>query len=773
MAKQQTKKTVPNPVPQNKEGLPKQQDKTKVPFKLEIASLPRLTPYIPGLLLFIASVIISLLVYKDYGLGYDEVIQRLVGITNYEYIFHNDQTLKTIEFRDLGAGFELPLVFIEKLFNLDDSRDIFMTRHLVTNLFFLFSVFCGYVLALRLFKDQYIACLCFILLAFHPRIYAHSYFNTKDIPFLSMFIIVFLLCQVAFEKNKPVWYLLLGFGCGYATSIRAMGILLVPCITLFFLIDFFRSRYLKGDSLKTAKNFAVFIVGFCGLLYLCWPILWSNPIHYFIEEFKSLSHINWDGEVLLAGKSIRSNMLPWYYVPVWFSITMPELWLLLGVAGFGWVIFSFARRPLSFLLNTPDRNYLLYLACFTIPVIAVLALNSINYDDWRHLYFIYPSFVMLVLYVVNKLAVGKKRLIVWGVCALQICLTAFFMIRYHPYQEVYFNNLISHNKEYLRNNYDMDYWSCSFKQGLEYLLDADKSKTISINCSDEMVLKNSIILLPEEDRKRIQFNSYDKADYFITNYRNHPYDFPSYETKFSITVLNSTILSIFKIEKDPAKQKKYAAEEIAILNRFSASNPDDYFAQFQIGLLYYNIGETDSAEVHYKKAITLNNAQISAINNLAYIYRVEKRYPEAIELFKRIVALDPNYQGAQMALGKTYLAAGQYDSAEVHEQMGIDQNPNSDAINDLAGLYFSRKEYRQAIALCKNAIKLKPGDAHPYANIGLCYSNLNMFDSAIVYSKMAISIDPTLGLPYQSLVHIYTTMNKPDSARIYQAVLKQ
>jgi len=479
--------------------------------------------YLPGILLLLTGAVIAIFVYRDYGMSWDEPIQRLVGTTSYDYVFNGDQTLKTIEFRDLGAGFELPLVFVEKLFNLTDYRDIYQMRHLVSNLFFLLSAFCGYLLALRLFKEQFIACLGFILLAFHPRIYAHSFLNTKDIPFLSVFIIAFLLCEVAFEKNKPVWYLLLGFACGYATSIRAMGVLLIPCISGFFLIDLLRAKYLKEKTLPVARNFLLFIAGFCALLYVAWPILWSNPVHYFIEEFKRLSHINWDARVLLAGKTFKSDMLPWYYTPLWFSITIPELWLLSGLAGFVWILIAFVKNPLKFLLNTHERNFLLYIACFVGPVIAVTALNSINYDDWRHLYFIYPSFVMLALFAINKIAAGKKKLIVALLCLLQIGFTSFFMVKYHPFQNVYFNNFVSHAPEFLRKNYDMEYWGGSFKQGLDHILETDKSKTIKINSNYFDPLRNNLLMLDNEGRNRIQTTGQDDADYFFYKFQRPSY----------------------------------------------------------------------------------------------------------------------------------------------------------------------------------------------------------------------------------------------------------
>jgi hypothetical protein len=501
----------------------------------------------PGVVLLCLSVIVGLLCYKNYGMSWDEPIQRGIGRVTYDYVTNGNQLLKTYEDRDLGTGFEYPLIKLEKSLHLTDTRDIYLMRHIVTHLFFLLSVFCGYLLAMRLFKDQFIAILAFILLAFTPRIYAHSFFNTKDIPFFSVFIITFLIAQVAFEKNKPAWYLLLGCACGYATSIRPMGIMLVPCITTFLLIDYCRNIYLEEKTTTAIFNGLLFVIGFCGLLYAAWPLLWSAPLFYFTEEIKTQAHIFFDGYVLFRGSIISARQLPWDYLPVWFAITVPEVWLLAGLTGFIWVNISFFKRPLQYLLNVPQRNLLLYIACFAAPVIAVIALHSVNYDDWRHLYFIYPSFVMLALFAIHKLATRRRRIIVLSVCGAQILAVAFFMVRYHPFQQVYFNHLVSHKKEFLRNNYDLEYWGCAYTNGMEYILAHDTAAIIRIDHGLDPTM-NAYFFIPAEQRKRIVIvDSTGHPDYLITNFRNHPADYNYPHIMYNIEVLNSSILRVYKV----------------------------------------------------------------------------------------------------------------------------------------------------------------------------------------------------------------------------------
>ena len=179
-----------------------------------------------GLILFVVALIICAATYKDYGIAWDEPAQRELGNVAYDYVCHLPSTYTTFSNRQYGVGFELPLIAIERYLKLTDSRDIYLMRHCATHLLFLLSAFSGYILFFRLFKNKYLASLGFLMIAFAPGIYAHSFFNSKDLPFLSLFLITLTITQVVFERNKTLGYLILGALCGYTTSIRIMGVML-------------------------------------------------------------------------------------------------------------------------------------------------------------------------------------------------------------------------------------------------------------------------------------------------------------------------------------------------------------------------------------------------------------------------------------------------------------------------------------------------------------------------------------------------------------------
>ena len=503
-----------------------------------------LAEYLPGLILFIIAAVIGLAVYQDYGMAWDEPFQRDFGLISYDCFLggSKNQLINTVNYH--GCGFEIVLAVIEKWLNITDSRDIYLMRHLASHLFFLVSCYFGYVLVYRLFRSRFLACLGFIMLAFMPRIYVHSFVNSKDIPFLCALIIAFAACEAAFQKRNYVLFIAAGAFCGFATSIRIAGVILYLFIALFLLIDTAAAG--KQQKAKPFRHLLVFSAAFALFTYLFWPYLWKNPVNNFAESCRALAHFDWAGNILFRGGMVNATRLPWTYFPVWFGISTPLLWLVAGICGMVWLIIDFIKHPAAFLTNTPSRNFLLYLLFFLAPVLAAILLHSVIYDDWRHLYFVYPAFALLAVYGLNKLLHTRYKLIVQVACAAQVCAIGWFMISSHPFQQVYFNELVPRDAEYLRRNYELDYWGCGYKQALDYLVATHPYGDITIAPAMNP-LANNILMLQTQDRKRI-ITTDGNPEYEITSYRAVPFHY--YDTMklvYSVRVLNSSVLGVYRL----------------------------------------------------------------------------------------------------------------------------------------------------------------------------------------------------------------------------------
>lgn len=507
--------------------------------------------YLPGILLFLIFLVAGLASYQDYGMGWDEAPQKYIGELNYKAAFKGDRTLFEIDTDLHGASFEVLLIFIEEKMGITDTRDIYLMRHLVTHIFFLLAVLYGYFFFLRYFGSRALASLGFLMLALSPRIYAHSFINSKDMPFMALTIVILGLFYSAFKTRKTWLFALLGLACGYNMGIRILGIMFITFILVFLIIDLAGDIVKKRQPLKTAMNIIVFTGITVGSLILFWPFMWQKPWTHFTQCLESMSHYAWGGKLLFAGEIIEGTKLPWTYFPVWFTISTPEIWLLAGLVGTVLTAIFLLRKPLAFIGDINSRTRLFSLGCFLAPIASVILLHSVIYDDWRHLYFVYPPFVLMALEAVNIATKTKAKLIIWGACAVQVLVLVFSMISNHPFNQVYFNSFVSHKEEYLRKNYELEYWGCGFMQGLEFLLrkHIDDSLEIKVcgNKSGRAPLEFNIRMLQERDRHRIVISPESEANYKLTTFRL-AYDEPEYPNViYTIKRQNSTTLCIYQI----------------------------------------------------------------------------------------------------------------------------------------------------------------------------------------------------------------------------------
>ena len=140
---------------------------------------------------------IGIAVVDDYGISNDEMVQRESAIDNADYIVGHRDILPDYVNRFYSKVFELPLLMAERILRLQDIRDIFIVRHLLSHLLFIAGgFFCG-LLTYRMLGNRWAALAAMLLFLLHPRLYAHSFFNSKDLPFLVMFLIALYLTHRA------------------------------------------------------------------------------------------------------------------------------------------------------------------------------------------------------------------------------------------------------------------------------------------------------------------------------------------------------------------------------------------------------------------------------------------------------------------------------------------------------------------------------------------------------------------------------------------------
>ena len=103
----------------------------------------------------------------------------------------------------------------------------------------------------------------------------------------------------------------------------------------------------------------------------------------------------------------------------------------------------------------------------------------------------------------------------------------------------------------------------------------------------------------------------------------------------------------------------------------------------------------------------------------------EQYYSDAIAHFEKSLAIYPGFINAHLELANIFLALGQVDSAEFHDEKALSINPaNSAAINSLANIYKQKKRYAELIRLLKKASIYYPENKNYILYIGSFYMQL-------------------------------------------------
>lgn len=509
---------------------------------------------LPVICFFILFFLLGVLIFRDYGTTWDDYNARVIGQTTYDYITGTSDEMLTYVNRDYGPDFELFLVIAEKISGIKSPQQIIYLRHFLTFfLFFIGSIFLYKIAALR-YSNRLLPLLGVLILILSPRIFADSFYNTKDMaPFVAMIIANYTMLWFL---NKPNGRraIIHALSCAFLVDVRLPGLFVIVLTASLFLLDIIRNRKKQPQFTHNAKVFGTYLGSFFILMILFWPFLWTNPAGHFLEAFSNMSRFTrWDDTVLYFGKFVKAvHELPWHYAPVWIAITTPIVYLLFFLVGIWIIIFRLIRHPLTF--YSKYRDDLIYLIWFFLPLIFVIGLHSVIYDGWRHLYFIYPSLILISLVGIEGIVVWvnrfkKSKLLISGVMVsfvwINLSSVLTFMIFYHPYQNLYFNFLAGGMKN-AKKNFDLDYWGLSFRKGLEYIAQNDKEQKIPVFFSHGFA--SNIDVLNDKDRKR--FVVQDKpegAKYILTNYRWHPQEYSeSIQRVYEVTVSGERIMSVYK-----------------------------------------------------------------------------------------------------------------------------------------------------------------------------------------------------------------------------------
>jgi hypothetical protein len=480
-------------------------------------------------LFFALLLVLGLGVAGDYGISWDEYVNRENGGVAYNYVAKGDTHLFDYDLRNYGTAVELPLYAMEVSLGLTDSRPIFFMRHRCTFLLFFAGVACFYGLARKLLFNWVLALTGCAMLVLSPRIFGQAFYNSKDLAFLSLFVVSMYTLLVWLEAKTIRHAVLHGLACAVLIDTRVVGIILPAFTLLFAAFDYGWVDTAPGRTRRWLASLPAYLVALAGFTILCWPLLWRHPFSSLLGAIREMSRFNWlPGDVLYLGQDIDAAHLPWHYIPVWIGVSTPLPYLVLGATGLATlVVYPFQAGTHR---GRDLRNTLVVLLWLFAPIVTVIGLKSILYDSWRQLYFVYPALVLLAVAGVRWLWEASARATRWARVLRRLTVVgttaaflpaAIFMCANHPFEDVYFNRLAGRDMLEVKQRFELDYWGLSYRQALECLLARDARPQIRVLVANDPGRYNGTII-PLADRRRLAFVEDQKdADYFVSNFRWH------------------------------------------------------------------------------------------------------------------------------------------------------------------------------------------------------------------------------------------------------------
>ena len=518
----------------------------------------------------------GIFVFSDYGMSIDEDNTRVVGFLSLKSIFKIfiPEYLEKINYiisaelphqPDIdiiptsGVAFDLPMALLEFIFQIEDSRSYYLLRHFFTFLFFFISVYFFYLIIKKKYNSWLISIFGAMMLILSPKIFANSFYNNKDIIFMSFFIINLYLAINFLEKKNFKSSITFAISSAIMINVRILGLILPALIIILYVINILRS---EKDKKKITKPLITFLILIPFFIFLFWPYLWINPLDNFLFSMKSLKDHVLTIHTYYLGEYLFVSNLAWHYHIVWILVSTPFLYLLLFTVGFISILLRTTKRLLKIDKNdsytdlwrgNKELQDLIFFLTFLIPLIIAIDFRSISYDGWRHLFFIYPSLLLIALqglYLV-KINFFKKKNYLYTLILILMLPNIYWMYKNHPNQNIYFNFLAGKN---FNEKFEMDFSGISNKQALEYIVKKENKnvRVFSLSTTDLNLSKK---ILDKKIRNKISItNDINNADYIVNNYRDWrgitlPNDFitpKNFEIFHEIKVDNISINTIYK-----------------------------------------------------------------------------------------------------------------------------------------------------------------------------------------------------------------------------------
>ena len=438
-----------------------------------------------ALCVLLAVGLIAGLTFRDYGLGWDDYTHAEYAdllLKMYGSGFKDTGALSFANLYMYGGGFDMAAALLHKVIPLE----LFETRRLLGAIVGVIGLAVTWRLGRRV-GGPLVGLVALLLLALCPTFYGHMFMNPKDAPFaVAMAVLMLGLVRLAEEypQASPRTILIIGLGSGLSIGSRILGGLALVYALIGFLPLFIEEVRKQGARAAIGRFVHVLYILLPGLVlgYLVMGLIWpwsiielGNPFHaltYFSHFFEKPWKEMFDGALVSVPD------MPWSYLPTLFALQLPEVLLVLSLAG---VVGTFIVLPRSDVTARRKTILLMLTLAAAMPIAIAIVKRPALYNGIRHFIFVIPPMTVLAgltfEWIMRWLKDNRRswQPAVLAVFVFGLLLPLGEMIRLHPYQYTHFNHLAGTVRG-ADDRFMLDYWGLAFKQASDDLRDQLEEK---------------------------------------------------------------------------------------------------------------------------------------------------------------------------------------------------------------------------------------------------------------------------------------------------------
>ncbi|MCP4576824.1 MAG: tetratricopeptide repeat protein [Deltaproteobacteria bacterium] len=194
--------------------------------------------------------------------------------------------------------------------------------------------------------------------------------------------------------------------------------------------------------------------------------------------------------------------------------------------------------------------------------------------------------------------------------------------------------------------------------------------------------------------------------------------------------------------------------------------PEYTEALYALSVICHQLGKSDSALIHIRNAININEAESKYHHFLGILENLKGNHREAAAAFEKALRLQPENADLAYNLGNAFKAQGSYEAAVSNYRKAIFFKADFlDAHYNLGNVYQEQGDYGRARACFESSLKIQPDFVKAHHNLGVLLKRMGDVRGAERHFRAVIKLQPGFAEAHNNLGNILLS-----DGRLHEAV---